>query len=64
MSSPAELGLAEHGEDAGHSCLLENLCVGHFVLPLHFQQFAKAVEMETVEFLCVPLADGPGLAGI
>ena len=40
------------------------ICVGHFVLPLHFQQFAKAVEMETTEFLCVPLVDSPGLAGI
>ena len=28
------------------------------------QQFAKAVEMETIEFLCVPLVDSPGLAGI
>ena len=44
--------------------MLENLCVGHFVLPLHFQQFAKAVEMETIEFLCVSLIDSPGLAGI
>ena len=57
MSSPAELGLAEHGEDAGHSCL-------HLVLPLHFQQSAKAVEMETVEFPRVPLVDSPGLTGI
>ena len=48
--------------DARHTFLLEDFSTWDFVLPLHSEQFAEAVEVKSVEFLGVPLVYCPGLA--
>ena len=54
---PSRLGLARDGFDAGEVCLLQNLCIGDFVLAADAME---ASEMEVVEDLFMPSVNSPG----
>jgi len=51
MTSPSQLSLATDGNDAQKVCLLQDLCVGDFVLPMDVEKITEASEMEVVSSL-------------
>ena len=55
VTCPSQLGLVCDGCDAGEVCLLQNLCIGDFVLPADVTEVVKksknCEEMEVVEDL-------------
>ena len=57
MTCRSQLGLARDGGDAGEVCLLQNLCIGDFVLPADAKE---ASEMEVVEDLFMLSVHSPG----
>ena len=48
MTSPSQRSLAHDGADARKECLLHDLCVGDFVLPVDMVKIAAASEMQVV----------------
>ena len=43
MPGPSQLRLMEHGGDAGHAGLFQDLCIRDFVLPSYSEQLSEAI---------------------
>ena len=54
----------KHAFNASELSPAKDFLVWHMVLPADAENFAKAVQVELVQFLDMPPAAGPGLAAI
>lgn len=64
MSGLAELRFLQHCKDSRLVCPFKYFCVRDFILPLHFQQFVEAAEVEVLQLLGMLLEDCPSFRSI
>ena len=64
MSCPAKLCLVQHGFNASELSPAKDLLVWHMVLPADTENFAKAAQVELVQFLGMPPVASSSLAAV